>query len=149
MAYVDLNPIRAQMAETPESSDHTSIQKRIKEVRQTPKENNEPYQPVTLFKFVGNPREPMPEGLPFTLKDYIELVDWTGRIECDDKRGAIDQKTPAILTRLKIEQDQWLKQTRHIGRNFTGFIGTVESIRKACSKLNYSRMPRPLQLAAT
>ncbi len=30
MAYVDFNPIRAGIAETPETSDHTSIQLRIK-----------------------------------------------------------------------------------------------------------------------
>ena len=27
------------------------------------------------------------EGLPFNLIDYLELVDWTGRIILEDKRG--------------------------------------------------------------
>ena len=31
MAYVDLNPIRAGMAQTPEESDYTAIQQRIME----------------------------------------------------------------------------------------------------------------------
>ena len=71
MAYVDLNPVRAKMAESPEASDHTSIKKRIKAAK-----CNET--PLNLACFVGNPREPMPQGLPFKLMDYIELVDWTG-----------------------------------------------------------------------
>ncbi|WP_445354875.1 hypothetical protein ACJJI5_18385 [Microbulbifer sp. EKSA008] len=32
MAYVDLNPIRADIAKTPEDSDHTSIQQRVRAV---------------------------------------------------------------------------------------------------------------------
>lgn len=30
MAYVELNPIRSKMANTPETSDHTSLQLRVK-----------------------------------------------------------------------------------------------------------------------
>jgi hypothetical protein len=34
MAYVDLRPIRVKMAKTPETSQHTSIQKRTEAIRQ-------------------------------------------------------------------------------------------------------------------
>jgi REP element-mobilizing transposase RayT len=57
LAYVDLNPVRAGIAETPEASEHTSIRRRIQQLRT--QEND------LLLPFVGNPREPMPEGLPF------------------------------------------------------------------------------------
>ena len=36
MAYVDLNPVRAGMAATPEQSDHTSIQQRSQALNQKP-----------------------------------------------------------------------------------------------------------------
>jgi hypothetical protein len=72
MAYVDLNPIRAKMAKTPETSDHTSIQQRINATKQTQQPNN-------LMPFVGNLRQDMPKGIAYSLKDYCELVDTTGK----------------------------------------------------------------------
>lgn len=64
LAYVDLNPIRAQMAETPEESAHTSVKRRIAAAKQGE-------QPQLLFPFAGNLREPMPAGIPLRLEDYL------------------------------------------------------------------------------
>ncbi len=60
MVYVDLNPIRAKLANTPEQSDYTSIQKRIKAALNDG-------QPKPLIKFNGNPRKHMPKGLDIML----------------------------------------------------------------------------------
>ena len=57
-------------------------------------------QPKQLQRFVGNPRQNIPDGLPFRLVDYLELVDWTGRQIREDKRGPIDSDLPCILERL-------------------------------------------------
>ncbi|MCC2607880.1 transposase [Planctobacterium marinum] len=100
MAYVDLNPIRAGMANTPEQSDHTSIQYRINAAKagKTPK---------YLTPFAGNIKEGMPHGLPFHLFDYMELVDITGRAILPNKRGAIEESTPVIMERLNLKPEQW------------------------------------------
>ncbi|PCI10733.1 MAG: transposase, partial [Thiotrichales bacterium] len=88
MAYVDLNPVRAKMANKPETSAHTSIKKRIHKA-QTAHNPNHPQQQInTLMPFVGNPRETMPKGLPFKLTDYIELVDLSGGMIREDKKAA-------------------------------------------------------------
>ena len=87
MAYVDLNPVRAGMADTPELSDYTSIQLRIKHWKSVSEEqgnnsisdNDENAQPKSLLPFAGNLRQPMPKGIIYNLLDYLELIDWTGR----------------------------------------------------------------------
>ncbi len=78
---MDLNSIRAGRADTPETSDHTSLQRRISELKLSAADKTQHDEAPTpeLFPFVGNPREAMPKGLPFALMDYLELLDWTGQ----------------------------------------------------------------------
>jgi REP element-mobilizing transposase RayT len=133
MAYVDLNPIRARMARTPEESEHTSIKTRITSTHN--------HQPKPLYPFVGTPCKNMPEGLPFRLTDYIELVDWTGRILREDKRGHIPQDTPPLLQRLHQDTDNWLFLTRHFESKLKGLVGSVYRLKQACQKLGYRRTP--------
>ena len=117
MVYVDLNPVRADIAETPETSDYTSIKERIHVEfdLQAAIENQAacgdildfrtPLKPLLHFdKHTSAKRQ---TGIPFSYEEYLALVDWTGRIIRGDKRGYIDRTLPPILTRLRISAEQW------------------------------------------
>jgi hypothetical protein len=60
MAYVDLNPGPAAIAPTPEESDFTSIQLRIKAAIKVE-------QPPTLLPFTGNEHQQKSMGIRFNL----------------------------------------------------------------------------------
>ena len=143
MAYVDLNPIRAAMAATPETSDHTSIKLRIQywknKANQKLDDQNETLQPKSLMLFIGNLRQPMPRGLIFNLFDYIDLVDWTGRIITGEKRGAIHTSTPPILQRLDISIDQWIELSTKFESRFKGIAGSAQSIKALCAHFGLAR----------
>ncbi|MEJ2755026.1 MAG: transposase, partial [Gammaproteobacteria bacterium] len=116
MAYVDLNPIRAQMAKTPEASDFTSIQDRIKLIKENQHVsciNALTVTPKHLQTFAGDACLNEPSGIPFRLEEYLQLVDWTGKILRDDKKGYIPENISPILERLKIDTKQWLYCTQH------------------------------------
>ena len=135
MAYVDLNPIRATMAKTPEQSDHTSIQQRIKKAINAQQPGHRDQQPEALFPFVGYPRNDMPQGLPFRLNDYLELVDWSGRILREGKKGAIPDHLPGILQRLDMDAKQFIYLTRNFEHPFKNLVGAAHHVRKACESI--------------
>ena len=93
------------MEKTPETSKHTSIKKRLHAAK------NQQSQPSVLMPFVVNPRENFLRGIAYSLKDYCELVDTTGRCIRDDKVGHIDNTHSPILERLGLDADQWLTLT--------------------------------------
>lgn len=137
MVYVDLNPIRAGIAKTPETSPHTSIKKRIECLT---KDNNSNPPEVLLHPFVGNYRQDMPEGIAFHFEDYLQLVDWTGRAMLDNKRGSIADSHPPILNRLSITTSHWLYLTSHFESHFKGLVGTLDSLKRCCGLLKRTRV---------
>lgn len=141
MAYVDLNPIRANIAKTPETADHTSIKRRIEQALRVTQPHYINQQPKSLLPFAGYPGENSPKGLPFRLNDYLELVDWTGRILRDDKRGAIPDVVPPILDRLNLDAKHWLYLAKHFESPFKGLVGSVYKLKQACQTLGYERTP--------
>lgn len=67
MAYVDLNSIRAKMANPPEKSEHTSVRERLTQAI-------DDKQPKKLLRFAGMPHQIMPKGLPFNLNRTLNLL---------------------------------------------------------------------------
>ena len=130
MAYVDLNPIRANIVNTPEASDYTSIQTRLNRntrSTQTFKQHLLPFsKPNTEYGV---------KGLPLSETAYIELVDWTGRCIRDDKRGAIPSHLAPILERLNMDDHEWLRHTQFFEARYKRVAGTMESIKRVAHKL--------------
>jgi putative transposase len=138
MAYVDLNPIRAGMADRPEMSDYTSIQERLGLVSEEPGgfETRENGTQASLMAFAEVINAATPANLlPYNFADYLQLVDWTGRAVRDDKRGSIPTKLPPILQRLNIDPEQWLKAATGMEHRFYHAIGPVSCIQQYCSRL--------------
>ena len=131
MAYVDLNPIRAKMALTPEASEFTSIKTRVESAK-------DGSIPDTLARFQGDERKDKTSGIPFSLKDYIELVDMTGRAIRDDKRGHIDNNFPPILKRLNIDTDTWLFIATTFEESFGPWIGPTPQLHQVCENTEKS-----------
>jgi hypothetical protein len=141
MAYVDLNPLRAGVAETPVQSEYTSIKERICLFQKVHTRTEEADTPSGLHPFVGYPRQEMPKGVPFRLMDYLKLVDWTGRALLANKHGCIPDHQSPILERLQIDPKHWLYMTQHFESRFKGLVGASYELKAACRKLGYQRTP--------
>ncbi|SHI91489.1 hypothetical protein VA7868_04565 [Vibrio aerogenes CECT 7868] len=134
MTYVDLNPVRAKIAQTPETSEYTSLKKRLDSL-----EADQPT-PHGLYPFIGYERLNQPDGIPFRLMDYIEWVDLAGRQIREDKRGFIDERQPEILTRLSLNQTDCLKLINDMERRRRIWVGSAESLESTKTELNKSRI---------
>ena len=132
MSYVDLNPIRAQMAKIPEDSDYTSIQQRIHQWHKTQQARESLLTPPPrLMPLVQQHRDPHQHSIGFTLKDYIELVDWAGRQIREDKRGHISPQEPPVLQRLGIDSLAFVEhiQGKH-KEDYPRVMGRIEKIQR-------------------
>jgi hypothetical protein len=114
--------INHSMCNTPEASDHTSIKERIAPSFDLKKATDDEIKQQRLHRF-NLPLKPLAQfdgsvttheqiGILFSLKDYLQLVDTTGRMIRADKRGVIPINLPPILERLSINRQQWLQQSQ-------------------------------------
>lgn len=120
MTYVDLNPIRAKLANTPETSVHASVCSRLKG------------EADALLGFQDQSKEPV---LPCYWKDYLELVVWTGREWHEGKRGRINPDLSSMFARLNTDEDEWLTDLKRIDSWHGRAMGSIEALQSYCEHL--------------
>lgn len=121
MAYVDLNPIRAGVANTPEASHHTSVYARIHG-------RDQHLLPLHHTYEASNP-------LTMSREEYLALVDWSGRVLRTDNQGAIPDALAAIFQRLDIKKKPWLADMRHYGHWYYRAVGSLQVLDDYCCHL--------------
>jgi len=118
MAYVDLNPVRAGIAQTAKDSMYTSIRQRLtgshnfkKAVASLLKTKelqrfDLPVKPLLPF---GDRKESTNATLPMGWEDYHQLIDDTARLLQLGQRKPIRPLSRSTLQRLKLSGEEWLR----------------------------------------
>lgn len=145
MVYVDLNPVRAGIASAPEEAEFTSIYARIQTLSAARiAKSARPRAGMKLLGFRDQVAASAP-AVPMSFRDYLELVDWSGRIVRSDKPGAIDERAPPILERLKVDLDVWRDSMRLRGNVFGRALGKLDYLRLHAKKLGQCRIKGQMQ----
>ena len=87
-----------------------------------------PLSPLMAFDATGR----LYSAIPFALEDYLELVEASGRVIRENKRGFIADQTPRLLERLHIDPEQFIVTATQMLQQFTTAIGTPEHIQQYC-----------------
>ncbi len=145
-AYVDLNPVRAGIAKTPENSAYTSVHDRVTQSRPSPSEAKAtdgwlaPIAPKAK-RSPARRRASQTPWIALALDDYLKLLDWTGRQVRSDKRGSIPMDLLPILERLKVKPSGWLQCAQHFGKLFKRAAGSPSKLAERARRNHYARTP--------
>ena len=170
-AYVDLNPIRAAMADRPENSDFTGAKDRIDDLKEragskkenlrkpslrwersrrrgksgwmAPVEINERCDPVGCDADSSGRRASLKGFLSIPLAEYLDLLDWTGRQLRSDKRGKIPSHLAPILARIGLDGASWCEVVKKFGSMFKRAAGGSQSMNEEASRRKQSYMQAP------
>jgi hypothetical protein len=133
MAYVDLNPIRAKMATSIEASDFTSGQDRYAHLKLHNSTAARSVKP-RLVPFVEAEHQHGLDHLPFNVKDYLDLIDITGRLVVSGKRGFIRGQQPRLLDTLNVAPRQWLDTVIQLQAHYELAMGTPEQLARLAKR---------------
>ncbi len=166
-AYVDLNPIRAALAETLESSEYTSVQRRIQGLESA--DSSTPSHGTTVNSFLSpltideqndsigacanQTRQRCSDKgfLSMSIEDYLELLDASARMVRPDKTGYTPRDVAPIFERLKLDREYWKLQIKEFGRLFANVAGKPKDVYEMRSLMSKRRFylkrlkPEPVQ----
>ncbi|MFO7906183.1 MAG: hypothetical protein R6U98_26230 [Pirellulaceae bacterium] len=140
--HVDLNPIKAGEADSPETAPYTSVFQRIQTRGQRKNARDradgwmaeltlQPENTAThaLADTSRTGRRASDMGiLPMSLNSYQRLLDWTARLIHSGERSTIPKDLAAILDHMNIEQEAWLDTVRGHDELFCHVVGWCASM---------------------
>jgi REP element-mobilizing transposase RayT len=162
MQYIDLNPIRTGTVETPENSNFTSGQDRIRarearialqryrrnqdqsqKTREETPEQKEILRKLTVMAQRDSWLSPIKYSeletdnsfLNMKLDDYLSLLDWTGRNIVAGKKGSIPMDIEPLLQRMELNIENWTDTVEHFGSRFYHIAAPVKVLAAAASQL--------------
>jgi REP element-mobilizing transposase RayT len=119
MAYVDLNPIRAGIVERLDACAHTSVVSRIDSMKSDPAAPTRSLDPIA-----GSLRQ----NFDLSSTDYLQLLEWTGRMLAPGKRGRIAEDAPAILSVIDRDAVRWTTRVSAFGSGWMRAAGSAQDL---------------------
>ena len=167
-SYVDLNPIRAALAQTPEQSQYTGAKDRLDDLRSatdwnasdghawersgrdclrsgwlSPIELDASHDAIGVDADDTGRRASRKGFLTCSVEGYVQLLDWTGRQLREGKVGSIPTDLEPILTRIGLEGGIWCELVNRYGRMFKRAAGTPDHLREEAVRRGLVWMQAP------
>jgi hypothetical protein len=121
MVYVDLNPVRAGIADDVMECEYTSMHHRLRH-------------PRSHDRLAPLERSASPLSIsPLSLSDYISLVRWTAQTQAQVRRAG--HVAHPSLQKRQIDIDQWMHYYLPRPGCWRKAIGSLESLRDYAEKL--------------
>ncbi len=147
--YVDLNPIKAGEATSPQTARYTSAYQRMHSQSQRKNGKNRPDgwlgeltwqddtstdEAIAFSSRTG--RRASDKGLiPISLEDYLKLLNWSARQLRAGQRTTIPGDLESVLDHLSINEEAWLDTLESYEDAFCHVVGSPAEIRKAAERM--------------
>ncbi len=121
MSYVDLNPVRAGIARSIEECEFTSVEDRLSG---RDKDRLMPFQDESSEE----------AEIPCSFREYVELMDWTGRCIKKEGRGYIKDEVPQLLSRFDMDPKGFISYAGRFLKEFGHAVGSSYALESMSKK---------------